>query len=151
MSLVNMEKKSNSGLFNLFILGLFVWLIPFVVSFFFYTPQGTPIVGAGFFNSIMSVVLAIVTTAFLLMYFKGISRGFLAEGIKAGIVWIVMSIVLDMIFLVTWAKMDLGMYLTDIALGYAVILIVAVFAGILLEEKSEHSKKLYSQIFSVKK
>ncbi|MEI7961068.1 MAG: hypothetical protein WCI04_01915 [archaeon] len=151
MSLANMEKNKSTGFFNVYILGLLVWLIPFVVSFFLYTPQGTPYISVGFFNSMMVITGTLVSAFFLLKYFKGITRNFVNEGVKAGVVWVVMSLVLDLIVLVPFTKMDLGTYFIDIALGYGAILIICVFAGMLLEEKSEHSKKLYSQIFSVKK
>lgn len=150
VSLANMEKNNKTGYFRVFVYGLVVWLVPFVASFFLYTPQNTPIISQGFFNSVMTIILALVTTIALLKYFGKIPRSFFMEGIKAGIVWVIMSVILDLIILVPFTKMNLTTYFIEIALGYGAILVISVFAGMLLEEKNEHSKKLYSQIFSVK-
>jgi hypothetical protein len=151
MSLDVYDKKDNSPMIRLFGFGFLVWLIPFLVSFLFYTPQGSPMLSAGFFNSIMSVILGIVTAILLLKYFKHITVNYMAEAIKVGIAWLVMSIVLDLVILLPMAKMEIGKYLTEVGLGYVLIFVIAVFAGYLLEEKGAHSKKIYSQIFSTKK
>lgn len=151
MSLDVYDKKDYSGMYRLFGFGFLVWLVPFLVSFLFFTPQGVLAVGMGFFDSVMLVVGVLVQCVLLLKYFRHVTVNYLSEAFKVGIVWLVMSLVLDGIFLVSLLKMDLGKYFTDVAIGYAAILILAFFTGYLLEAKGEHSKKIYSQIFSTKK
>ncbi len=151
MSLDVYDKKDNSPMMRLIGFGFLVWLVPFLVSFLFYTPQGTPAISSGFFNSIMSAILLVVTAIFLLKYFKHITVNYLSEAIKVGIVWVIINVALDVIVLIPLAKMELSKYFAEIALGYVLIFVIAVFAGYLLEEKGAHSKKIYSQIFSTKK
>ncbi|MFA6269524.1 MAG: hypothetical protein WC652_06925, partial [archaeon] len=145
------DKIGKDKNLKLFGYGFILWLIPFLISFLFFDMQGKLTASAGLFNSVMSVVIIIVMAVLLLKYTKKISVNYLQESINAGIVWFLMSIILDILILVPMAKIDLGIYFTDIGLGYVVILVVAFFAGKLLEAKSEHSNKIFSQAFSTKK
>ena len=151
---MNLEKVNEfdySQPLRLFGFGILLWLIPFLVSFLLYTPAGTPVVGIAFFNSIMGIILIAVAAVLLYKYFRHITVNYLGEAIKVGVIWFLISVVLDVLILVPFTKMDLGNYAANIALGYVTIIVMALFAGYLLESKGEHNKKIYSQIFSTKK
>jgi cytochrome c biogenesis factor len=151
MSLEKMEEREYGNYFRLGLFGFIVWLVPFLVSFLFYTPAGTPIVGVAFFNSIMSVVLCAVVVLMVFHYLKPVTQDFVKEAFNVGIAWLAISVILDVIVLLPMSKMTVYTYVTDVALGYLVIPLVALFAGYLLEEKSHHTKKIFSQIASTKK
>jgi len=151
MSLEHVDDRDNGRYLKLFGFGVVLWLVPFLVSFLFYSPQGTPLVGVAFFNSIMSVALIVVASVLLFLYFKQQTTDYMREAVKVGVVWILVSVVLDLVVLVPMAKMTIGQYITDVALGYIVILVIALLAGMLLEEKATHSKRIFSQVASTKK
>lgn len=151
MSLDNATVKESNNLLKIVILGVGVWLIPFLFSFLFYTPQGTLLISEGFFNSIMSVVLAFMAALAVIYYFKTVSRDFMKEAVWCGIAWFAISIILDLVILVPMAKLEVAKYFSDIALGYVVIPIMAVLVGMLLNDKHSHSKRIYGQIISSKK
>jgi hypothetical protein len=122
-----------------------------LISFLFYTPQGVLITSPGFFDGVMTVTGTLLGAILLLKYLSKFTVDYLKESIQVGVVWILMSIVLDLIVLVPFAKMNLVSYFMDVAFGYLAIPIMAIFAGLLLENKADHSKKIFSQVASTKK
>lgn len=150
----NLERVDELGKENylkLFGFGFLVWLVPFLVSFLFYTPQGVLVTSDAFFNSVMTVVGFVTISVLLLNYLKSFTVNYLKESIKAGSAWFIMSVLLDVAILVPMAKMNLATYCANIGFGYLVIPMIAIFAGLLLEQKTEHNKKILSQVFSTKK
>ncbi|MFA6065099.1 MAG: hypothetical protein WC746_04625 [archaeon] len=151
MNLEHVDERDNSKYIKLIGFGFLVWLVPFLVSFLFYTPQGVLVTSEAFFNSVMTVTGFIVAGTLLLNYMRLFTVDYLKESIQVGIVWFVISIVLDLVILVPMAKMNLVSYFANIGLGYLVIPMMALFAGYLLEEKVNHNKKIFSQVASTKK
>ena len=151
MSLDNTNVRESNGWLKILVLGVGLWLIPFLISFLFFTPKGELTISTGFFDSIMVVIGALLTAAFLVYYFKTVSRDFLKQAMYCAVSWFVISIVLDLVTLVSMFKMDLGKYFAEIGLGYLVIPIMALLVGFLLNEKHSHSRKVYGQIISSKK
>jgi len=151
MNLEHVDDKDSGKYVKLIGFGFVVWLVPFLVSFLFYTPQGVLVTSEAFFNSVMTVTGFLVAGVLLLKYMRQFTVDYLKESIQVGIVWLVMSIVLDLVILVPMAKMDLVSYFANIGLGYLVIPMMALFAGYLLEEKADHNKKIFSQVASTKK
>ena len=150
-SLERVDEIGKDDYLKLFGFGFIIWLVPFVVSFLFYSPQGVLLTSDAFFNSVMTVTGFIVASILLLNYMKGFTVNYLRESIKAGAAWLVISVVLDLVIVVPMAKMDLVTYCSNIGLGYLVIPMMCIFAGLLLEQKSEHNKRIFSQVFSTKK
>jgi len=151
MNLENVDDKDNGKYVKLLGFGFIVWLVPFIVSFLFYTPQGVLVTSEAFFNSVMTVTGFIVAGTLLLKYMSSFTVNYLKESIQVGLVWLVMSLVLDLVILVPMAKMDLVSYFANIGFGYLVIPMMALFAGYLLEGKTEHNKRIFSQVASTKK
>jgi uncharacterized membrane protein YpjA len=115
--------------------GFLTWVIPFLVSFLFYTKQGTLIIDVRFFKSIMFAVGSITAAFLLVSYFKKIKKDYFREGIIIGIIWFVMNIVLDLLVLVPMSGMPISDYFTQIGLEYIVIPVISIMAGLLLANK----------------
>jgi hypothetical protein len=151
MSLEKVDDLDKGKYLGLFAFGFIAWLVPFLVSFLFFDQTGTLIVGQAFFKSVMTVVGSIVAVVLLFSYLQKISVNYLKESILVAVVWFAMSIILDIVILLPMSKMDIVTYSLNIGLGYLAIPIIVLFAGYLLESKSEHNKKIFSQVFSTKK
>ncbi len=124
-----MNRYVRSALF-----GFLAWLIPFVVSFFFYSKEGLSI-DIFLFKSIM-IVVGTVSAAFLLVrYFKKITNNYLKEGITLGIIWFVINIVLDLVVLIPISGMSISIYFTQIGIRYLAIPAMTIAVGAALENK----------------
>lgn len=150
-SLERVDEVGKQNYLKLFGFAFVVWLVPFLISFLFYTPQGVLVTSEAFFHSVMTVTGFIVAAVLLLNYLNDFTVNYLKESIKVGLVWLAVSLFLDLLILVPMAKMDLVSYFLNIGFGYLVIPMMSIFAGYLLEQKMEHNKKIFSQVFSTKK
>ncbi|MGB6679940.1 MAG: hypothetical protein WBF08_01275 [Candidatus Bathyarchaeia archaeon] len=88
------------------------------------------------FESIMPVVLTSAVVLFTVRYLSKINREFVKEGIFIGIVWLVISIVIDLILFMpeSLMQMTLSDYVMDIGITYLIILIIPVGSGYLMEK-----------------
>jgi hypothetical protein len=127
-----MNRYLKVGLF-----GFFIWLIPFVVSVLIFPllAMQRPL-----FESIMSVVIAIWTVFFAVVYLLGLESDFQKEGIVIGMAWFFISIFLDLlVFIEGPIKMSLWDYATDIPLTYLMIPTITFGFGYLMEKYSSRS------------
>jgi len=115
--------------------GFIAWLIPFIVSFLFYTREGKLIIDVRFFKSIMVVVGSITAALLLIYYFKKINKDYFKEGIIVGLIWFIINIVLDLVVLIPMSKMSIPDYFTQIGLGYIVIPVMCIMVGAILANK----------------
>ena len=108
-------------------LGVLVWFVPFVVAVMIF-PLHEP--SRPLFESLMAVTVTVTAVGFGLLYMKPVARGFLGEGIRLGIVWFVMAILIDapLMLLGGPMKMGFGQYVADIGVTY--LCIPAVTSGI---------------------
>jgi hypothetical protein len=121
-----MNKYMKAGLF-----GFLLWLIPFVVSVLIFPLRATQ---RPLFESIMPVVIAAWTVFFCILYLTSIKEGFQKEGILIGVIWLCMSIVLDlMLFMEGPMKMPLLDYTEDIAITYLMIPAITIGFGYVLD------------------
>lgn len=115
------------------IYGFLVWTIPFVVAFLIFPLRNSD---RPFFESIMSVTVTIVTVIFSVLYFKKVEANFLKEGIFLGIVFLAVSIVIDLLM---FSKGPMAMpfvdYLKDIGFTYLLIPVITTGMGYLLDKK----------------
>ncbi len=117
--------------------GFLSWLIPFLASFPFVDPSGNFRIDEIFFKTIMIIVGSLSGTYLMVLYFNKINNNFQKEGIKLGITWFLLNIILDLVFvLMGFFQMSVTKYFTDIGLRYLVILIFAIGMGYILEKKS---------------
>ena len=115
----------------LLVRGFLTWLIPFIVSFFFFTPNGTPLIDITFFKSIMTVLGCLVGVLLLIQSFTKIKTNYLKESIRIGLIWFLMNIVLDLIFLLPLGKLTLMDYIIQIGIRYINIPIISIGMGYL--------------------
>lgn len=111
-----MNKSLKIALF-----GFLTWLIPFVVSFFFYSKEGQPLIDIFLFKSIMIVVGSLTAASLLVLYFRGLKKDYLKEGVIVGLAWFAINIIMDLAVLVPMSGMSIGGYFAQIGLRYIII------------------------------
>lgn len=117
-----------------FLYGFLVWLIPFVISFLIYPLkiQNNPL-----FETIMSIVLVITGSIFLLLYIKDNLDIKKLELFELGFLFFIISIILDsFLFLGGPMKMSFYNYMLDIGLTYLIYPILAIFYTNLIKIKN---------------
>ncbi len=114
--------------------GFLAWLIPFVISIFFYDKNGL-MVDIFLFKSIMIVVGSISGAFLLISYFKKINTAYLKEGIIVGIVWFGINILMDLLILLPMSKMSITDYFTQIGIRYLVMPAMSIAVGKSLENR----------------
>jgi EamA domain-containing membrane protein RarD len=113
--------------------GVALWAIPFAISFLIFPLKES---GSPLFETIMPVTLTFCVTVFTILYFQKVESEFRSESIKIGVIWLLISIVIDLtIFMWGPMKMTFIAYMLDIGLTYIIFPIVTVGAGYILENK----------------
>jgi hypothetical protein len=109
------------------VFGFLIWLIPFTVSILIF-PLRTS--NRPLFESIMPVVVTLCAVVLSILYFRKLGGGFVREGILLGVMWFVISIVIDLLMFM-WGpmKMTFAEYMMDIGLTYLVIPTVTIGFG----------------------
>ena len=113
--------------------GFLLWLIPFVVSIPIFPLKKSQ---SPLFETIMPVTLTLCVVFFSVLYFRKMNQGFLSEAIKLGIIWFVISIIIDLLMFM-WGPMKMSFinYMMDIGFTYLIYPIVTIGFGYLLEKK----------------
>ncbi|MDI6644944.1 MAG: hypothetical protein QME14_07785 [Methanobacteriaceae archaeon] len=124
-----MNKNLKIGLF-----GFLIWLIPFLVSFFIYPLKDLM---RPLFESIMPLVLTIVVVIFAYKFMKNLNSNFLYEGIKIGLAWFIINIVIDLFMFIPPSHMQMGFadYIADIGITYLIIPTITIGFGYLMDYK----------------
>lgn len=114
--------------------GFLVWVIPFVVAILIFPIRNND---RPLFESIMPVVVVLCVVAFACLYFQKLQGRLLREGIILGVVWLAISLVLDLILFMPDSPMHMSIidYLKDIGLTYLMIPTITIGFGYLLEKK----------------
>jgi len=120
---------------RIILFGFFTWLIPFVVSFFFYSKEGKPLIDILFFKSIMVAVGAISGAVLLILYFKKITKNYLHESIIVGLSWLAINWLLDILILIPMSKMGFSAYFAQIGLSYLALPAMTIAVGYIAETK----------------
>ncbi|MBU0707507.1 hypothetical protein KKG41_04010 [Patescibacteria group bacterium] len=120
------------------IYGVLIWIIPFAVSFIIFSLHDD---NRALFESIMAVVVTAVTMAFGICYLKKVEGDFLKEGIWLGIIWLVTSLVIDLILFLPESDMhmDFVEYIYDIGITYLIIPIVTIGLASLLKKTKRNA------------
>jgi hypothetical protein len=122
---------------HILLFGFLTWLVPFLVAIPFYSPQGSLLVTQALFKSVMIVVGAATGTLLLVLLLGKVRSRYIETGAMAGITWLLMNCVLDLLVLVGGMKMDPFAWLTGIGLGYLIIPLYAAGAGYIAEQASQ--------------
>jgi hypothetical protein len=114
--------------------GFLLWLIPFVVSIPIFPLKEAQ---SPLFETIMAVTLTVCVVFFSLLYFRKMSSGFLLESVKLGIIWFVISIIIDLLMFM-WGPMKMSFinYMLDIGFTYLIYPIVTIGFGLVLKKNA---------------
>ncbi len=105
--------------------GFLVWLVPFAVAFAIFPIHDTM---RPLFESIMPVAIAIIVVPLGVVYFRRIRRRFMREGLRLGLLWLVMCVAITApLMLLGWPmQMTVPEYLADIAVTYLMIPVITI-------------------------
>jgi len=114
--------------------GFLIWLIPFLVSFVIFPLRNA---NRPLFESVIPVVLVFAVMIISVLYFKKIEKESLKEGVIAGVLWFVLSLVIDLMLFLPASPMQMSFsdYMMDIGLTYLIILIIPIGIGVLISKK----------------
>lgn len=128
-----MAAKGKAVLF-----GLLVWLAAFLAAFLIFPLRDS---SRPLFESIMPVVLSTATAALAVIYFRGVSRDYLREGILLGCLWLAINVLIDAPLMLVGGPMlmTLGEYIADIGVTYLVIPAVTIGIGLACQGASQAS------------
>lgn len=115
--------------------GILVWIIPFVISFAFYSPSGELTIDKIFFKTIMIVIGTSIGIFLIVKYFKSVENNFLKEGILLGISWLLINWGLDFVVLIPMADISYSTYFTEIGLRYLTFPVISIGIAYLLRHK----------------
>ncbi len=138
-----MDKKklglNYESILKIILFGFLIWLIPFVVSFFIYPLKTSrnPL-----FESIMPLVLTIITVLLACTYLKSIQKEFVKESILIGVTWFLINVIIDLIMFlpVSPMQMTLNDYMADIGITYLIIPVITMGMGYLVKSQTETKK-----------
>ncbi len=111
------------------VFGLLSWLVPFLASFVFFSPDTGLVIPLILFKSIMIVVGTLTGVALLVWVFRSVPPS-LMSGVVIGAYWLVINWVLDLAVLVPMSGDDIPTWFGDIGLRYLSILIIATGMGL---------------------
>ena len=117
--------------------GFLVWLFPFIVAFLMFPIHES---NRPLFESIMPLVIAISVVVFTCLYFKSVDKNIKAEGAKLGIIFLLISLVIDLILFMPDSPMHMSFinYIADIGLTYLMIPVITVgMAYVVDKEKNK--------------
>ena len=105
------------------ILGVLVWLVPFLVAFMIFPLRES---SRPLFESIMPVALAAIVVVLAGWYFGRGTQASLREGLLLGVLWLGISVVIDapLMLLGGPMQMTIGEYLGDIGVTYLMIPVI---------------------------
>ena len=110
-----------------FAYGFLVWLIPFALAFAIFPIHESDRI---FFESIMPVAVVLAVVVFAVAYGKQVKGIILAEWIRLGMLWLLISVAIDLLmFSAGPMKMSLVDYVKDIGFTYLMIPIITAGFG----------------------
>jgi len=114
--------------------GFLIWLIPFLASFVIFPLRNA---NRPLFESIMPIILVLTVMIISVLYFKKIEKESLKEGLIAGVLWFVLSLVIDLMLFLPASPMQMSFsdYMMDIGLTYLIILMIPIGIGVLVSKK----------------
>ncbi|MEI8229925.1 MAG: hypothetical protein WCG83_02190 [Candidatus Peregrinibacteria bacterium] len=109
--------------------GFLVWLVPFVISFFIFPLKASHL---EFFKATIAVTVAVTGVIFAVLYFKSTQGNALREGIIVGVLWLFISIAIDLcLFLWGPMKMPFSSYLFNIEITYLIYPAITIGMSVL--------------------
>ncbi len=108
--------------------GFLIWLVPFVVAVAIFPLRES---SRPLFESIMPVVVTIITVTLAVRYFRQVTHDYVREGMLIGALWLAICVLIDapLMLLGGPMQMTLGEYMGDIGLTYVMIPAITVGIG----------------------
>jgi hypothetical protein len=118
--------------------GVIIWLIPFIVAFIAFPLKESR---RSLFESVMPLTLSIVVIACAVSYFSRVKTAFLKEGIRLGVLWFAISVVIDLpLMLNPPINYTLAEYAADIGLTYLMMPVITVGIAMAASRQTRESK-----------
>ena len=117
------------------IYGVLVWLIPFAVAFAIFPLRES---NRPLFESIMPVAVAGAVAGCAVRYFRLVTTAFVREGLRLGLVWLLVSVALDAPLMLFGGPMQMstGQYVADIGATYVLMPVVTLAIGVALAHRA---------------
>ncbi|BDZ70167.1 hypothetical protein [Methanobacterium petrolearium] len=113
-------------IFKLIGFGFIIWLIPTLA-----TLSVSYLDALNYFDVISPVSIAVTVIALTYLYFRDINENYVREGIMCGIIWLIISMALDiMLIFLGINKITLIEYVIDIAPIYIIIPAITIVLGL---------------------
>lgn len=118
---------------KIIIFGLLIWLIPTIISFLI-----SYLNILSLFDIIVAVVVAATVIGFSYLYFKDIDGNFVREGIIIGVIWVLVSIILDLVLIIVGVtKLSLANYAIYVAPVYIIIPAITIGFGLYKDQNKQ--------------
>lgn len=118
---------------KIIIFGLLIWLIPTIISFLI-----SYLNILSLFDIIVAVVVAATVIGFSYLYFKDIDGNFVREGIIIGVIWVLVSIILDLVLIIVGVtKLSLANYVIYVAPVYIIIPAITIGFGLYKDQNKQ--------------
>ena len=116
--------------------GVLIWLIVFALSFLIFPIHESNRI---FFESIMPVLLSIVTSFFAFKYLSKVESNFIKEGLYFGIIVTVINWIIDAMLMLSPSPMQMTLpdYFQDIGFTYFMILPITLGFGFIVNHFSQ--------------
>ena len=117
------------------IYGVLVWLIPFAVAFAIFPLRES---NRPLFESIMPVAVAGAVAGCAVRYFRLVTTAFVREGLRLGLVWLLVSVAIDAPLMLFGGPMQMstGQYVADIGVTYLLMPVVTLAIGVALAHRA---------------
>ena len=126
------------NILKIIVLGFIVWLIPTIITYITSFTSGLYL-----FDIISALSIAITVIVFSYLYFKKVNSHYIREGFIIGVVWLLISIVLDIILvLMGITKLTLTQYAVFVAPSYIIIPAVTIGFGLYKDQMIEKKDEL---------
>jgi len=111
------------------LLGFFDWLLPFAVSFLIY-----PLKKSNYylFESLMTGIMVFAAIWFATLYLKKEISKPVLEGLKLGLLWLIINLAFDLILFLPKSPMQMqfSQYMSEIGAKYISIPVITIVLGI---------------------
>jgi hypothetical protein len=116
--------------------GFLIWLIVFAIAFLIFPIRET---NRAFFESIMPVVISIVTSFFTFKYLVKVESNFVKESLYFGIIATVINWLIDALLILSPSPMQMTLsdYFQDIGFTYFMILPITLGFGFIANHLSQ--------------
>jgi hypothetical protein len=118
---------------KIILFGFLTWLSTFIGAMLIFKLHESDRI---FFETLISIILTSVIIFYTTLYFKEVQRNFLNEGIKIGIIWMLINLMIDIpMFSFGPMARPLWDYFKDVGFMYISIPIITISVGNLLNKK----------------